>query len=280
MIYIPYLWRKFFTYSINMNRNEVIKIHLITCSVIALLAIISRFIINSPISKPPVVITHSHPSKFSYFTSFTRDVIANSTLNFANEALPVDDKTVDRKMKRTLHKHDFSCVQSYVLQHKAEKLFPIIEPILKAQGIPNDFKYLPMVESGLCAGISPRGAAGVWQFMPGTARTYGLKVGHGVDERLDVRKSTIAACRYIRELYGEFRSWTLAAAAYNNGEIKLAKAIRSQKEDNYFRMQLNHETGVYVYNIIAMKEIISKPAKYGYKMAALDKPMPQLLAYN
>jgi hypothetical protein len=152
---------------------------------------------------------------------------------------------------------------------------------LKAYGIPDDFKYIPMVESGFCVDVSPRGAAGIWQFMPGTARTYGLKVGHGVDERMDLRKSTVAACKYIRELYGQFKSWTLAAAAYNNGEIQLAHAIHKQNEDNYFRMHLNRETGVYVYNIIAMKEILSKPAKYGYKMASVyTRPSPELLAYN
>jgi len=264
-----------------MNKNEVIKVYLITCSVIALLVVISRFINNSAISTPPVVaspVIHSHPLKFVYFT---HNATENKTLNFANEAIPVNDKKVDKKMNHTLRKLDFSCIQSYVLQRNAEKWFPVIVPILKAHGIPEDFKYIPLVESGFCITVSPRGAAGIWQFMPGTARTYGLKVGHGVDERMDLRKSTIAACKYLLELHGIFKSWTLAAAAYNNGEIQLARAINKQNEDNYFRMHLNRETGVYVYSIIAMKEILSKPAKYGYKMAAIySKPSPELLAYN
>jgi membrane-bound lytic murein transglycosylase D len=118
--------------------------------------------------------------------------------------------------------------------------------------------------------------------MPGTARTYGLKVRGGVDERLNLRKSTIAACKYIKELYGEFNSWTLAAAAYNNGSIKLARAINKQNEDNYFRMSLNRETGSYVYKLIAMKEIINKPRKYGYSSyyGYLQKPVPYMLASN
>ncbi len=161
-------------------------------------------------------------------------------------------------------------------------MFPIIEPILKAYGIPEDFKYVPLVESGLCEGTSPKGARGVWQFMPGTARTYGLKVGKGKDDRLNLRKSTIAACKYIKELYGEFNSWTLAAAAYNNGSIKLERAMNKQNEDNYFRMTLNRETGSYVYKLVAMKEIINKPAKYGYKnfYSYMQKPMPFLVAHN
>ena len=264
-----------------MNKNEVIKVYLITCSVIALLAVLFRVISNSPISKPPVAespVMHAHPLKFSYIRNTTTE---NNTLNFANEAIPVNDKKVDHKLSHTLNKLNFACIQSYVLQRNAEKWFPIIVPILKAHGIPEDFKYIPLVESGFCVTVSPRGAAGIWQFMPGTARTYGLKVGHGRDERMDLRKSTIAACKYILELHGIFKSWTLAAAAYNNGEIQLARAINKQNEDNYFRMHLNRETGAYVYSIIAMKEILSKPAKYGYKMAAIyTKPSPQLLAYN
>jgi hypothetical protein len=116
--------------------------------------------------------------------------------------------------------------------------------------------------------------------MAGTARTYGLKVGHGVDERQNVRKSTIAACKYIKELYGEFNSWTLAAAAYNNGSIKLAKAINKQNEDNYFRMSLNRETGSYVYKLIAMKAIIEQPKKFGYKNYINITQPTQLLAFN
>lgn len=265
-----------------MNRNEVIKVYIATCSVIALLAVLSRVINSSPISRPPVAeapVVHSHPVKFTYVTRTSTE--ENNKLNFANEAIPVNDKKVDHKLSHTLSKLNFACIQSYVLQRNAEKWFPVIVPILKAHGIPEDFKYIPLVESGFCVSVSPRGAAGIWQFMPGTARTYGLKVGHGKDERMDLRKSTIAACKYILELHGIFKSWTLAAAAYNNGEIQLAHAINKQNEDNYFRMHLNHETGAYVYNIIAMKEILSKPVKYGYKNAVVySKPSPELLAYN
>jgi hypothetical protein len=112
--------------------------------------------------------------------------------------------------------------------------------------------------------VSNRGAAGWWQFMPGTARNYGLKVGDGRDDRYNIRKSTIAACKYFNELYAEFNSWTLAAAAYNNGEIKLAKSMREQGEKNYYRMHLNIETGSYVYKLIAMKQVIERPELYGY----------------
>jgi membrane-bound lytic murein transglycosylase MltF len=191
----------------------------------------------------------------------------------------MDNATVNKKLQRSLARHNFRNIHSNILHNKAEKIFPIIEPILKAYHIPNDFKYLPLVEAGFGEGTSPKGAKGIWQFMPGTARTYGLKVGHGVDERTNIAKSTKAACKYIRELYAEFKSWTLAAAAYNNGEIKLAKAINRQNEDNYFRMHLNRETGNYVYDLIAMKAIISEPKKYGYKNYVKLAPV-DLMAFN
>ncbi|MDB5143589.1 MAG: lytic transglycosylase protein [Mucilaginibacter sp.] len=255
----------------------MIKKHLLTCSVMLVLVLISKLNIFST----TIAETVAKPAKLSPRTSSFIFVKSNSAaFNFADEALPVNDARVTKKLNKSLRQHTFKTVQSNVLHRKAEKLFPIIEPILKFYGIPDDFKYIPLVESGLKEGVSPRGANGLWQFMPGTARTYGLKVGHGVDERLNVRKSTIAACKYIKELYGEFNSWTLAAAAYNNGSIKLERAINKQNEDNYFRMSLNRETGSYIYKLIAMKAIIEQPAKYGYKNNLVVNPPSQLLAFN
>jgi membrane-bound lytic murein transglycosylase D len=262
-----------------MDKKEITKRHLITCSVIVLLVIISAVNICSteasatvkksvkPCAPPPVF-----KSKFIYNNSDEND------FSFANEALPVNNARVQKALQHSLKRHSFKYVQSNVLQVKASQWFPVIEPILKAHGIPDDFKYIPLVESGMDGGISSKGARGLWQFMPGTARTYGLKVYGGVDERMDLRKSTIAACKYIKELYVEFNSWTLAAAAYNNGEIKLQKAISRQNEDNYFLMHLNRETAAYVYSIIAMKAIISQPSKYGYKHYLMDFKPSELLA--
>jgi membrane-bound lytic murein transglycosylase D len=265
-----------------MSKLEMLKKHLITCSVILVLVTISALNI---FGTEPVLLTKTTPKIKAYMPTslvFYKAEEAEAGFSFANEALPLNDKRVNLKLKKSITKNRFRNVQSNILHSKADKLFPIIEPILKAYGIPEDFKFVPLVESGLCEGTSPKGARGVWQFMPGTARTYGLKVRGGVDERLNLRKSTIAACKYIKELYGEFNSWTLAAAAYNNGSIKLARAINKQNEDNYFRMSLNRETGSYVYKLIAMKEIINKPRKYGYSnyYGYLQKPIPYMLASN
>ncbi|WP_371416356.1 lytic transglycosylase domain-containing protein [Pedobacter sp. L105] len=182
-------------------------------------------------------------------------------LNFAEESLPLGDKRVERKMKKVLAAHNFSHLQTTHLQQLAAEWFPIIEPILAAYGIPDDFKYVPLVESGIQGGMSPKGANGFWQFMPGTARTYGLRVNSEIDERKNLRKSTIAACKYIKELYGVFDSWTLVAAAYNVGDNHMKKQIHRQSEDNYFKMKLNRETGGYVYKLISMKETIKDPKR-------------------
>lgn len=260
-----------------MIKKKMIKKHLLTCSVMLVLVLISMLNIFGTTFTEKLVKSENvgkRTTKFIFIKS-----TANA-YNFANEALPLNDARVTRKLNVSLRKHSFKSVQSNVLHRKAEKWFPIIEPILKVYGIPDDFKYIPLVESGLQSGTSPKGASGLWQFMPGTARTYGLKVGHGVDERNNLRKSTIAACKYIKELYGEFNSWTLAAAAYNNGSIKLEKAINKQNEDNYFRMSLNRETGSYIYKLIAMKAIIQQPKEYGYNNYYAFTQTSQLLNFN
>ena len=256
----------------------MIKKHLITCSVMLVLIVIFKLNICSTETTKTTVRTTTNTHHVSRYIYAVND--AANVYSFADEALPLNDAKVDRKMRNTIKKHDYQTTQTNILHLKADRLFPIIEPILLAYGIPDDFKYLPLVESGLKEGTSPKGAAGLWQFMPGTARTYGLKVGRGVDERKNLRKSTIAACKYLNELHDEFKSWTLAAAAYNNGSVKLAKAMRSQKKVNYFKMNLNRETGAYVYNLVAMKEIIGQPVKYGYSALYAYQPIQQLLSYN
>jgi len=260
----------------------MMKKHLLTCSVIVVLLIILKLntgssIISKPAPKIAQPVTYVVPN----LVTKVKVKDADRGYSFADEALPVN-ATVYKKLQVSLKKHNYRNIQSNILHAKALKLFPIIEPILKAHGIPEDFKYLPLVESGLKEGTSPKGASGLWQFMPGTARTYGLKVNRKVDERKNIEKSTIAACRYLNDLYSEFNSWTLAAAAYNNGSVKLERAISRQSEDNYFMMKLNRETGSYVYSIIAMKEIIAKPKKYGYSeyYVFVEKQPKNFITYN
>jgi hypothetical protein len=240
-----------------MIEKKMIKKYLLTCSVILVLTIIFQLSFGDTKTASA---KENISSNSAYITTKNS---GDSALNFADEMLP-NDKKVNGKMKRSLRLHSFGNTQTEMLHRKAEKMFPVIEPLLALYGIPDDFKYVPLVESGFGEGKSSRGAYGPWQFMAGTARTYGLKVNKHVDERVNIRKSTIAACKYLLELHQQFKSWTLVAAAYNTGSPNLARLIRNQSQKNYFRIKMNSETGVYVYNLIAMKQIINDPQTYGY----------------
>jgi len=153
---------------------------------------------------------------------------------------------------------------------KARKWFPLIEPILKKEGIPDDFKYLAVIESGLVNAVSSAGARGIWQFMPETARELGMEVNENVDQRYDLEKSTQAACTYLLKAKAKFGSWTLAAAAYNGGMGGVNKQIAIQKVSNYYDLLLTEETARYVFRILALKEIMQNPQKYGFAIASED----------
>lgn len=187
------------------------------------------------------------------------------SISFAEGNPPVENKNVKQKLDTYLSRLSYKKHQSYNLHRQADKYLPQIAEILESYGIPEDFKYIPLVESGLNPKItSHKGAGGYWQFMPATARLYGLKVTSTVDERKDFLKSTHAAARYLKSLYKEFGDWTLVAAAYNVGGGSLKSSMRRQKENNYYNLKLNNETGAYVYKLISMKEVIENPSKYGY----------------
>jgi len=192
-----------------------------------------------------------------------------NSITFADESLPLDLPQVERKLTQYLSRFSFRKQQTYSLHKQAEKHLPQIAHILKSYGIPEDFKYIPLVESGMDSRIvSHKGAGGYWQFMPATARLYGLRVNGKVDDRLNLTKSTHAAARYLKSLHKEFGDWTLVAAAYNVGGGSLKGAIRRQKQDDYYRLKLNNETASYVYKLISVKEIIENPSKHGYSRYA------------
>jgi membrane-bound lytic murein transglycosylase D len=256
----------------------MIKKHVVTCAVILTLLIMATvFAYQLPQAEKSVVKVDNNATEIippeEEFTPLKEEIIlvkkdvhaaVKVRINFAKETFPVGDKHATAKLRKTLKSFSYANLQTNRLHRKAVEWFPIIEPILKAYGIPEDFKYMPLVESGLQGGVSPKGAAGFWQFMPGTARSYGLKVNSKVDERNNLRKSTIAAAKYIKELYGTFGSWTLVAAAYNVGDNHMKKQIDKQNHKNYFKMKLNRETAGYVYKLISMKQIIKHPDRYGY----------------
>lgn len=200
-----------------------------------------------------------------------------ASLSFADENLPLGDQQIEEKMMRCLREYSYAKRRSHGMHRKAVYALPEVAAILRAYGVPEDFKYVPLVESGFTSGTtSRRGASGYWQFMPATARAFGLQVDSTIDERQNIHKSTVAAAKYLNALYREFNSWTLVAAAFNTGEGNLLRAINRQREDNYFRLKLNQETGSYVYKLISVKEIIEHPNLHGYRRGVrlADAPFP------
>lgn len=177
---------------------------------------------------------------------------------FCGESVPLHEEVVARRLVTALVRNTAHNQALYRIRLRAASFFPIIEPILARHRVPLDFKYLPLVESALRGfAVSPRGAVGYWQFMPATARELGLAVRPGYDERRNLIKSTNAACRYLRYLHNRLGSWTLAAAAYNNGIGALLGNIRRQQQRDYYYLRLNAETGKYLYRILAFKELFS-----------------------
>ena len=191
-------------------------------------------------------------------------------LNFAGEAVPQEDPEIMERVDREFLVNTYWQSNALLLMKRANKYFPIIEPILKKNGIPDDFKYLAVAESGLENVVSPAGATGFWQIMKGTGREYGLEINDNVDERYHVEKATQVACDYLNKWKDRFGSWTLTAAAYNAGPAGIQKYMGIQQVDDYYDLLLGQETGRYVFRILAIKEIISNRDKYGFQLEEDD----------
>ena len=185
-------------------------------------------------------------------------------LNFAGEKIPLEKEGVRERIDRELLVNTYWQSNGLLMFKRANKYFPIIEPILKENGVPDDFKYLAVIESGLQNVTSPAGARGIWQLMKATAKENGLEVNSNVDERYHLEKATKVACDYLKEAKEKFGSWTMAAAAYNAGRTGVQRTIDKQQVTDYYDLLLGEETSRYVPRIIAIKEILSNPRKYGF----------------
>jgi hypothetical protein len=184
-------------------------------------------------------------------------------VHFCGEVVPMHEERVARRLIVALSRSAGQASTLIRMRQRSAEFFPLIEPVLIRYNIPLDFKYLPLVESELVrTAVSPSGAAGYWQLMPGTARELGLTVSSHLDERLNLMRSTEAACRYLRDLHNRLGSWTLAAAAYNTGLGNLLGNIRKQQERDYYYLRLNAETGKYLYRILAFKELFINNTHY------------------
>ncbi len=189
-------------------------------------------------------------------------------LDFAGEKVPLDNFEVKERMDREFIVNTYYHSFTIISMKRANRYFPVIEPILKEHGIPDDFKYVSVIESGLANAISPAGAVGFWQFMEAAGKKYGLEINDEVDQRYDLKKSTEAACLYIKDAYDQFGSWTAAAASFNMGTNGIERQMAKQKTNNYYNLVLGDETSRYVARIIAMKTILKNPENYGF---AIDK---------
>jgi len=187
------------------------------------------------------------------------------SMDFCGENVPMHIVDVYERFDKELVINKNLHASTELIIKRSNRYFPVIEPILKKYEVPYDFKYLAVIESRLENVVSPAGARGIWQFMPATAKQYNLEVNDFVDERYHLTKSTEAACKYLLEAKEKFGSWTLAAASYNAGTSGIEKQIERQKAKNdYYDLLLTEETFRYVFRILALKEIMQNPEKYGY----------------
>ena len=193
-----------------------------------------------------------------------------NSLSFAGEKVPTELDDIKEQMDRELLVNTYWQSNGLLLIKRAHKYFPLIEPLLKKYGIPDDFKYLAVAESGLENNSSPAGAAGFWHFLKSSAKEYGLEVNQNVDERYNLEKATKVAAEYLKKSKKRFGTWTLAAAAYNAGNARIARNLKKQQVTNYYDLLLNSETSRYVFRIVALKEVLSNPRKYGFEFEEDD----------
>ena len=192
-------------------------------------------------------------------------------VDFAGEQAPLNIYDVNERFDRELLVNANLHSSTILIIKRANRVFPIIEPILAKYGVPDDFKYLAVIESSLTpTAASASGAKGIWQFMPDTAKEKGMEVNDIVDERYNIEKATEAACKYLLSAKDKFGNWTLAAASYNGGMNGVTRKIEEQQVSNYYDLLLTDETSRYVFRILALKEIMKNPQKYGFDINAAD----------
>jgi len=247
-----------------MKKRSIITIIAITAICITGIIILSSYSEND--------VTTQHFSENIHYR--ITPVNIPETIFFAGEKVPVDNFDIYESLDREMLINTYWQSQTLLFIKRANRYFPVIEPILKKEGVPDDFKYLAVAESGLMNVVSPSNAAGFWQFLKGTAQDYKLEVNSEVDERYNLEKSTAAAAQFLKKSYERYGCWTMAAASYNVGRKNLSKQIARQKSDDYYNLILGEETARYVYRLIAIKLILESPEKYGFYVSETEKYQP------
>ena len=194
------------------------------------------------------------------------------SVRFAGQTIMLDTEDRYERMDRELIAFSFMHSSSTLMLKRSGRYFPMIEPILKANGIPDDLKYLMVIESNLDPkALSSAGAAGLWQFTKATAKDYGLEIRDGVDERYNIEKETQAACRFLKRAYEKYGDWMTVAACYNAGPGGINKRLEEQRQDSAMDLWLVEETARYMYRILACKMMFENPSAFGFEMTEKDK---------
>lgn len=208
--------------------------------------------------------------------SMTASVAVPESMIFADEEILFDRYDRRERMDRELNSFTYFHSTTLLLFKRANRIFPIIEPILEREGVPNDLKYLAVIESSLDPrAVSPARAAGLWQFLQTTGQEHGLEVRSEVDERYHIEKSTVAATKYLKAAYRRYGSWSAAALAYNGGQGRITRELSNQRVDDALDLWLVEETTRYYYRMLAIKQIFEQPRQYGFVINPdhLYKPM-------
>jgi hypothetical protein len=223
---------------------------------------------SSTSSEPGILTTNGTLPQVITSIDLTRDY------TFAGESVPKENFDALERLDRELSVNSYLHSSTLLNLKASQRFFQIIEPILAKHGIPEDFKYIAVVESNLRNETSPAGAKGIWQFVKPTGEYYGLEINDEIDERNHLEKSTEAACKYLKDYYSQFGSWAIAAAAYNMGGPRMKKLLEEQKVQSYYDLNLNSETSRYVFRVIAIKEIMEHPTTFGFYIADEDLYRP------
>jgi len=232
-------------------------IFVLLISTFVLLAFSSKTVIDSQITSPE----NGH-------NIYAIEIPA--ALYFCEESMPIQIPDIRERIDRELLVNTYWQSNGLLMFKRAQRYFPIIEPILESYGIPDDFKYLALIESGLQNVTSPAGAKGFWQIMKPTGKEYGLEINSNVDERNNLELATVVACKYLLKAKVKFGNWTLAAASYNAGISGVSKQLERQGVSSYYDLLLGEETGRYMFRIVALKEIMTHPKKYGFNFSEKD----------
>lgn len=202
--------------------------------------------------------------------------IQTPNIQFAGETVPIHIDDVKERFERELLVTGYRHSNTFLMLKRKTRWFPVIEPILAEEGVPDDFKYLCVAESGLANVTSPAGAKGFWQILSHTGKEYGLEINSEIDERYHVEKATRAACKYLKKAKEKFGNWTNAAASYNVGMRGLSKQIEKQNQNHYYDLLLNEETSRYLFRILSYKAILSTPQQYGFQITPQQQYQPYL----